>query len=67
VDGSRPETGAVSQGETQNQALENLEEAVELVEGEGHEPTDAELRELGVDPEVGRAQGDELPDVLRDG
>lgn len=60
------ETGAVSQGETQNQALENLEEAVALVEGGGHEPTDAELRELGVDPEVARSQGDELPGVLRD-
>lgn len=60
------DTGAVSQGETQTQALNNLQEAVDLIEGDGHEPTDDELRALGVDPEIARSQGGELPEVLRD-
>jgi hypothetical protein len=59
------DTGVASQGETREQALANLDEAVALYRGEiGHEPTDEELRELGVDPEVARSQGEELPDVL---
>jgi len=59
------QTGVASQGETREQALENLDEAIALYRGEiGHEPTDEELRELGVDPEVARSQGEELPDVL---
>jgi hypothetical protein len=29
-----------------------------------HDPTDKKLRELGVDPDVARSQGDELPNVL---
>ncbi|CCQ35351.1 uncharacterized protein Nmlp_1141 [Natronomonas moolapensis 8.8.11] len=58
-------TGVASQGETREEALENLDEAVALYRGEiGHEPTDEELRELGVDPEVARSQDGELPDVL---
>lgn len=59
-------SGAVSQGETQVAALENLEEAVDLVEGGGHTPTDDEIRALGVDPEAARSQEGELPEVLRD-
>lgn len=59
------ETGVASQGETRREALANLDEAVALYRGEvGHEPTDEELAELGVDPEVARSQGDELPNVL---
>jgi len=59
------ETGVASQGETRQTALDNLDEAVALYRGEvGHEPTDEELRELGVDPEVARSQDGELPDVL---
>lgn len=59
------ETGVASQGDTRQAALENLDEAVALYRGEtGHEPTDEELRDLGVDPAVARSQGDELPDVL---
>jgi predicted RNase H-like HicB family nuclease len=59
------QTGVASQGETRIAALENLDEAVALYHGEiGHEPTDKELRDLGVDPDVARSQGDELPDVL---
>ncbi|WP_128226136.1 type II toxin-antitoxin system HicB family antitoxin [Halobacteriaceae archaeon SHR40] len=58
-------TGVASQGETRTKALENLDEALALYRGEtGHEPTDEELRELGVDPEIARSQGGELPDVL---
>jgi len=50
------ERGVASQGETREEALEMLDEAVALHEGEiGHEPTDEELRKLGIDPE-------EIPD-----
>ncbi|MDZ7850730.1 MAG: type II toxin-antitoxin system HicB family antitoxin [Halodesulfurarchaeum sp.] len=60
------DTGVASQGKTPNEAVENLEEAVALHDGEiGHAPTDEELRELGVDPENARTQGEELPDVLQ--
>lgn len=59
------DTGVASQGETPEEAMENLDEAVALYRGEtGHDPTDEELRELGVDPEVARSHGDTLPDVL---
>ena len=59
------ETGVASQGETRRAALESLDEAVALYHGEiGHEPTDEELRALGVDPEVARSQDGDLPDVL---
>ncbi|NHX37836.1 MULTISPECIES: type II toxin-antitoxin system HicB family antitoxin [Halolamina] len=45
------DTGVASQGETREEALEMLDEAVALHKGEiGHEPTDEELRELGIDP-----------------
>lgn len=45
------ETGVTTQGESRDKALENLDEAVALHEGEvGREPTDEELRELGIDP-----------------
>jgi len=59
-------TGVASQGKSREEALEMLDEAVALHRGEiGHEPTDEELRELGLDPETARTQGDELPDVLQ--
>ncbi|MFB6268172.1 MAG: type II toxin-antitoxin system HicB family antitoxin [Halodesulfurarchaeum sp.] len=55
-----------AQGESRAAALDNLDALVEAVEGEGgHPPTDDEIRELGVDPEVARSRGDELPDVLQ--
>jgi predicted RNase H-like HicB family nuclease len=45
------DTGVASQGETREEALEMLDEAVALHKGEiGHEPTDEELREMGIDP-----------------
>ena len=58
-------TGVASQGETRHEALENLDEAVALYKGEiGREPTDEELREVGIDPEDNETGG-ELPDVLK--
>jgi predicted RNase H-like HicB family nuclease len=45
--------GVASQGETRSEALANLDEAVALHTGEIGEPvTDADLRDLGVDPET---------------
>lgn len=53
-----------SQGETKTEALANLEVGVKLAAGEiGHEPTDEEFREMGIDPEHAQSSG-ELPDVL---
>ena len=53
-------TGVASQGETRFEALENLDEAVALHNGEIGEPvTDADLRDLGLDPE-------EVPDEPRE-
>ena len=55
-----------AQGESRSAALENLDAVVEAVGGEGgRHPTDDEIRDLGVDPEVARTQGDELPDALQ--
>lgn len=58
--------GLTAQGETRDDALDALDAVVDAVHGDGgHEPTDEELRELGVDPETARTQG-ELPDVLQE-
>jgi hypothetical protein len=55
-----------AQGETRTAALESLDAVIEAVEGEGgHPPTDDEIRDLGVDPDVARSQGDDLPDALQ--
>jgi len=45
------ETGVTSQGKTREAALSNLDEALAGYHGEGEEPTDEELQELGIDPE----------------
>lgn len=46
------DTGVASQGETREEALEMLDEAVALHRGEIGEPvTDEDLRELGIDPD----------------
>lgn len=59
------ETGVTTQGTSREEALENLDEAVALHEGEiGREPTDDELRELGIDPERNTTGDREPPDVL---
>ena len=58
-------TGVTTQGESRSDALENLDEAVALHRGEiGREPTDEELRELGIDPEENATGDTEPPDVL---
>jgi hypothetical protein len=58
--------GATAQGESRAGALDNLDAVVEAIEGDGGQPpTDDEIRALGLDPDVARTQGDELPDVLR--
>ena len=44
-------TGVTSQGKTRQEALENLDEALEGFHGKGEPPTDTELRELGISPE----------------
>jgi len=55
-----------AQGGSRRSALEKLDAVVAAVESDGgHEPTDEEMRELGVDPAVARSQGDDLPDVLQ--
>ncbi len=59
-------TGVASQGKTRQEALENLDEAVALHEGEvGRQPTDEELRELGIDPGDNEPGRGDLPDVLK--
>jgi len=58
-------TGVTTQGESRSEALENLDEAVALHRGEiGREPTDKELRELGIDPEENATGNTEPPDIL---
>jgi len=45
------DTGVVSQGKSRQDALENLDEALQGYHGEGEPPSEDELRELGIDPE----------------
>jgi predicted RNase H-like HicB family nuclease len=60
------ETGVTTQGETRQEALDMLDDAVAAYKGErGHEPTDEELRELGVDPEDNTTGDGELPDFMQ--
>ena len=60
------ETGVTTQGASREDALANLDEAVVLPSGEiGREPTDDELRELGIDPADNTTGDEEPPDVLR--
>ena len=64
---ARDETrGLTTQGETRDEALANLDDVIDAVENDaGRPPTDEELREAGIDPEVNRRSGTgELPDVL---
>ena len=54
-----------AQGSSREEALANLDAVIEAVDGEGgHEPTDEELRELGVDPEVAKTQTDNIPEIF---
>jgi len=59
------ETGVTTQGPSRDAALENLDEAVALHNGGiGREPTDEELRELGIDSADNTIGDREPPDVL---
>ena len=55
-----------AQGESRAEALANLDAVGEAVENDGGAPpTDSEIRDLGVDPEVARSQSGDLPDALQ--
>ncbi|MFB6085834.1 MAG: type II toxin-antitoxin system HicB family antitoxin [Halodesulfurarchaeum sp.] len=55
-----------AQGESREEALENLDAVVAAIESDGGDsPTDDEIRDLGVDPDAARSQDDELPDILQ--
>lgn len=55
-----------AQGATREEALANLDAVVDALHGEGgHEPTDDVIEALGVDPDVARSRGEELPDALK--
>ena len=61
------ETGVASQGETRQEALEMLDEAVALHKGEIGEPIEDEeafLKELGIDPDEVEPTKD-LPDFMK--
>ncbi|MFY4814557.1 type II toxin-antitoxin system HicB family antitoxin [Haloarcula sp. AONF1] len=60
------DTGVTTQGETRQEALEMLDDAVAAYNDErGHEPTDEELRELGIDPDDNTTGDGELPDFMQ--
>jgi predicted RNase H-like HicB family nuclease len=44
------ETGVTSQGRTRDEALDNLDEALDGYHGEGEPPTAEQLGEIGIDP-----------------
>lgn len=48
---SDEETGVTSQGRTREEALANLDEALEGYYGEGEPPSEADLQRLGIDSE----------------
>lgn len=55
-----------AQGETRSEALDNLDDVVAALEGDGgREPTSDELRELGIDPDENQPGRGDLPDVLK--
>jgi len=59
------DTGVTTQGESRTAALENLDDAVALFEGErGRAPTDEELRAAGIEPADDTTGDREPPDVL---
>lgn len=60
------ETGVTTQGASREEVLAHLDEAVTLHNGEiGREPTDDELREVGIDPADNSTGDEEPPDALR--
>jgi len=60
------DTGVTTQGETRQEALDMLDDAVAAYNDErGHEPTDEELRELGIDPDDNPTGDGELPEFMQ--
>jgi predicted RNase H-like HicB family nuclease len=65
------QTGVASQGDTKEEALANLEEAVELFEQDDEYDPDEErefMEEIGLDPdeiEAAREEHDELPEFMQ--
>jgi predicted RNase H-like HicB family nuclease len=60
------DTGVTTQGESREDALDNLDDAVAVYSGEsGREPTEEELRALGIDPADNTTGDEEPPDVLK--
>lgn len=58
------DVGVSAQGVSRDEALSSLDDVVEAVSGEGgQEPTDDDLRELGLDP-AENVSADDLPDIL---
>ncbi|MFP8957054.1 type II toxin-antitoxin system HicB family antitoxin [Natrialbaceae archaeon A-CW3] len=59
-------SGITTQGHSRTVALANLDEAIALQNGTiGDKPTEAELREMGIDPEDNTTGTQEPPDVLK--
>lgn len=58
------ETGVATEGETRQQALEMLDDAVAAYNGAGREPTDEELREVGIDSEENTSGSIEDSEIL---
>jgi len=61
---SDDETGVTSQGKTRHEALDNLDEALQGYHGDGEPPTDAELRENGIDPEQNTSRSIDDSDIF---
>ncbi len=60
------EISVAAEGASREAALQNLDAVIEAIRGDGGQrPTDKEIRDLDVDPEIARSQGDELLDVLQ--
>lgn len=59
------DTGITTQGESRTAALENLDDAVALHDGErGRPPTDEELRDAGIEPADNTTGERDPPDVI---
>jgi predicted RNase H-like HicB family nuclease len=59
------DTGVTTQGESRTAALENLDDAVAVHDGErGRPPTDEELRDAGIEPTDNTTAERDPPDVL---
>lgn len=61
---SDDETGVTSQGKTRHEALDNLDEALQGYHGQGEPPSEADLREAGIDPEKNTAGSIEDSDIF---